>query len=232
MEDVWNMNYDEVKRKYEKSGHLSSLCDRLQRWLTYQRHQAKTLTDEQTRKLDEIRYKDCPVVCESDELTWEEQFNRLRQAKEKKGNLRDLGKALSSWLTRQRRAFSENTLHPKRKDLLEGLGVSLVLDNSKRNKRGITAAKQANWMVKLEKYQEYRALNGHCNVPRRFKVDGLGDWVQRQRKSYVEMKTSSDPILKERFRLLNEIKFPWKHNEVKTHKHNQPGRDAVGHPHV
>lgn len=84
MEDVWNMNYDEVKRKYEKSGHLSSLCAKLQRWLTYQRHQAKTLTDEQTRKLDEIRYKDCPVVRESDELTWEEQFNRLLSDKRKR----------------------------------------------------------------------------------------------------------------------------------------------------
>ena len=144
-----------------------------------------------------------------DKILWEEQFNALQEEQEKKGNLRNLDRAKSSWLTRQRRAFSTGKLNPHWIERLEGLGVCLVLNESKRNKRKITPENQTKWLEKLGKYQEYIAENGHGNVPRRFKANGLGDWVHRQRKSYVEMKESSHPILRERFRALNETNFVW-----------------------
>ena len=179
---------------------------------------AKKLTDEQIGKLNNIRYKDCQVVRKVDGITWERQFDALEQAKKMHGHLRYLNEGSSSWITRQRQAFADGTLDPLRKERLERLGVCLFIDNSKRNRSRITPSKQAKWMAKLQKYQNYVAENGHGNVPRRYKLDGLGDWVQQQRKSYVELKDSRDPILAERFRKLNEIKFPWRHPSARARR--------------
>ena len=218
MEEVWNINYDGVKTHYEKNGHLSGLRPKLQRWLSYQRLHAKTLTDEQLNKLDKIRYKDCPVVRDKDETTWEQQFSALKQAKERFDHVRNLNSGSSSWLTRQRQAFSNGELDPVRAHKLEALGIDLELNISKRNKTKITKANQEKWMAKFRKYQEYQAENGHGNVPRRYKVDQLGEWVQGHRKDYNKMKNATDPTLRERFRLLNEIKFAWKHRKINTHE--------------
>lgn len=151
MEEVWNTNYDSARRSYEQDGHLSNLPISLKRWMTYQRHHAKTLTDDQLRRLDEIRYKDCPVVRKGDEALWEEQFSVLQERKkEKKRHLRTFDRGLSSWLTRQRRAFSEGILDSSRQERLERLGVCLVLDKSKRNTSKITVANQRKWLEKLD----------------------------------------------------------------------------------
>ena len=75
---------------------------------------------------------------------------------------------------------------------------------------------------------KYKNLNGHCNVPSRYKTNKqLGTWVSKQRQSYRLMTEGKpSPITTERIEKLEKIGFEWKilnnithNNQIKEKKH-------------
>lgn len=68
------------------------------------------------------------------------------------------------------------------------------------------------WENKFEDLQKFRAVRGHCNVPRRYKNDpSLGTWVNMQRVNYKRYQEGnpSGRMTPERIRRLESIGFNW-----------------------
>ena len=72
---------------------------------------------------------------------------------------------------------------------------------------------ESAWRTRYEELKQFKATNGHCNVPRDYSVNNkeLGTWVHKQRTDYrlqQEGKQSSQ-MTSERVTLLEEIGFVW-----------------------
>jgi hypothetical protein len=53
-EEVWWKNFDAVKKHYDEHGNLTVGDLRLSGWVTYQRHEAKTLSNQQLEALQSM----------------------------------------------------------------------------------------------------------------------------------------------------------------------------------
>lgn len=209
-EEVWLSNFNAVRKFYKENGHLSIRCPKLSQWLSYQRHHATTLRRDQLEKLESIHYNDVAMYRECDVKAWETKFSQLKDSLGKDGKLKAKDIALSSWLTRQKRCFNNGQLDPERKRKLEQLGVDLSLSIAKRNKNRINEKNRKRWISGYNKLKEYRRLNGHCDVPRRYKDDPeLGNWVFSQRKKYKAMQNGGIVMDEDRINMLEEIGFSW-----------------------
>jgi predicted chitinase len=69
----------------------------------------------------------------------------------------------------------------------------------------------ATWEARLSELADYRKINGHCNVPRKYSENKkLANWVADQRKqyrSYQEGETSAMPL--SRIQKLEGLGFEW-----------------------
>jgi len=67
------------------------------------------------------------------------------------------------------------------------------------------------WMHRFEELRAYRALHGHCNVPRVFPSNpSLASWVHNQRKDYKRLRTDrKSAMTPTRVRYLEEMGFEW-----------------------
>jgi hypothetical protein len=104
----------------------------------------------------------------------------------------------------------------EQKNRLEGKNSSL---NDSRLERlqmiGFRWAKrkgQASWNEKFNELVQYKAANGNCHVPTKYKANtALGRWVSTQRaeyKKYSEGNTKTT-ITAEKVRRLEGIGFAW-----------------------
>lgn len=111
---------------------------------------------------------------------------------------------LAQWVKRQRYQYKlklenkRSTMSDERAQALEEIGF--VWDSHR-----------AVWDERLQGLLEYKARNGHCNVPSRYAANRqLAIWVKRQRrqyKFYTEQKPSS--MTPERIQRLESIGFEW-----------------------
>lgn len=234
-EEVWWANFDAVKRFYNEYKHLTIPDKRLSGWLTYQRHHAKTLSQDKLDALESIDYKSVKVHRECDEREWEANFNQLISASSstKKTRKNQL------WLARQRRLAASNRLSATRKERLLEHGIDLqsqycgkcgmqrpITTTPAEKEEGGEAStpvptpttvrrpsksNEAKWMEKFTKLLKYREKHGDCNVPVRFAEDpSLGHWVFNQRRLFREVKPDGRSKLPtNRINKLEEIGFQW-----------------------
>jgi len=72
-----------------------------------------------------------------------------------------------------------------------------------------------DWNKHFEELKQYRAQNGHCNVPARYSNRRLGVWVSSQRQQFKilqglsKSKRATVPLNQHRIDLLNELQFTW-----------------------
>ena len=206
--EVWWENFNAVKKFYKEHEHLTIPDVRLSGWLTYQRHEAKTLSNQQLEALQSIGYKSIRAYRETDDDRWEEKFNAI------KSNPRTRDPKVLKWLQRQRWLAATDRLHATRKQRLLEIKVDLnpkCRDCTKINSESINEIK---WMANYNKLKKYVDRFGDVNVPRRYAADPqLGNWVFNQRKRYHEVRPNGDRVLrKDRIELLEEIGFNWERN--------------------
>ncbi|KAL3801188.1 hypothetical protein ACHAWO_002759 [Cyclotella atomus] len=124
-------------------------------------------------------------------------------------------KALGEWVHGQRRAYKQNKLSKERVDLLDAIGfVWYPMTN--------------DWEKMYEKLVQFKAEQGHCNVP--YKSKQLAKWVERQRKRH-----QTDAITPEQSKQLTEIGFLFEPNAVKwdaMYEKLKEFRKKVGHADV
>ena len=75
---------------------------------------------------------------------------------------------------------------------------------------------RAVWQTRYNELIEYKAANGHCQVPQNYNVNRkLGLWVMQQRRQYTLQKTGKRSSFngsegKKRIQLLEDIGFTWR----------------------
>jgi len=177
---------------------------KLKRWLANQRYlmRAGLLPEDRRLKLEALG-----MLWDLDrgrskarDAAWERMYLEARKLKKDNGGRHRDERAAASlklarWLAYQRRRLRRNKLsEDRRRRLLElGLGES-------PEPIGATA-----WQRMYSRLQDYRAVHGHCGVPRTFPENpSLGRWVARQRSLQ-----RSSQLGEERKTLLDRIGFDW-----------------------
>ena len=220
MEEHWHQNFERVREFYEKHGHLTLDDKVLSQWLTYQRLHAKNLSDRQLALLDSIHYKDTPIFRQSDEMEWEEMYNKLRYWRTEHGTSKALSKGLSCWVSRQKRKSQDGKLGSEKRQKLEELGV----DFSSFRMRNCGIRDPVRWNVQFQKLESFRDKHGHCDVPKRYENDlSLGSWVCAQRQKYRKLHLRGEPLDANWIKRLDAIGFAWSRKPDKSTKRSRSG---------
>ena len=105
---------------------------------------------------------------------WEDRLGELRQFKAQHGhcNVSQNSCQLGEWANTQRKRKRQGKLPAARQAALEEIGFLWELNNN-----------MPSWDERYHELEQYRLMNGDCNVPKSHKT--LGKWVsnQRQRRS-------------------------------------------------
>jgi DNA mismatch repair ATPase MutL len=136
----------------------------------------------------------------------------LQEVHDRQGNFKSLPNALSTWISKQRRKAREGTLDQEKRSELEKIGIEL--SGYQTNKNGIQEIRDVClWNAQFEKVKRFRQMNGHCNVPKRYKEDKslAAAWVSAQRRRYMKLKEMdvSQSYTAEWVERLEEIGFAW-----------------------
>mmetsp|Transcript_23009 Transcript_23009/g.47800 ORF Transcript_23009/g.47800 Transcript_23009/m.47800 type:complete len:321 (+) Transcript_23009:156-1118(+) len=114
---------------------------------------------------------------------------------------------LGGWVQKQRDFKKKSKLAPFKENALNSIGFNWVLEKKrlpKVNREGIYSYEDL-WEFRFDQLKEFKAVNGHCNVPYRYSIDPtLGRWVQNQRE-FRKKRT----LRKDRVERLEELGFQW-----------------------
>jgi len=110
---------------------------------------------------------------------------------------------LARWVKRQRRQYKlkkngkPSTMTTERLEMLTAVGF-------------IWDSHDVNWREKLHVLTQFRAENGHCNVPSNYQDKKLATWVKCQRRQYkLYWAKKPSAMSPERIRGLEGIGFEW-----------------------
>ena len=188
--------------KSTKKGHSKPLAD----WVVRQRknYWVGKLTKTQIEKLESIGF-----IWNIKDYVWMQHYKKLSDFYELHGHCRvspveKATRSLGLWVSHQR--DYRDTMKPERLALLNKLNFEWEVH------RGLSPTKEAKvnqrveaiWMTKLTQLKEFKASNGHCNVPRKAPYESLSNWVNQQR-----VKFKKGQLLQKRVDHLNSIGFEW-----------------------
>ena len=125
---------------------------------------------------------------------WNARYRQLENFKTEHGhsNAPRSHEILGVWVHGQRTMYMKGRLSDERVGKLNVLGFDW----------GTTRSAPLTWDERFGELVEYKAENGHCNVPQ--KERPLGNWVSTQRQKYKEGKLSDERVGK-----LNDLGFDW-----------------------
>mmetsp|Transcript_27244 Transcript_27244/g.40226 ORF Transcript_27244/g.40226 Transcript_27244/m.40226 type:complete len:187 (+) Transcript_27244:72-632(+) len=144
-----------------------------------------------------------------DHEAWEKNFQLLVEYKKQEGHcnvprvykFRDV--RLGHWVNRQRTGKKWNFLEEYQIERLESIGFEWELH-----------PEDALWKKQFQLLVEFKELEGHCNVPYNYEVEGkqLGHWVQEQRERFYE--EDNNTMKEYQIRRLESIGFEWGHQPL------------------
>merc|ERR1712029_1257726 len=149
--------------------------------------------DAQTDKVNEL------------EKRWGRLFYELQEFKRETSNCNvpygyPKNKQLANWVQLQRQTYARGSMREDRFQRLNDIGFVWV--------RGGAAGSPAHtlaWFDRLNELEEFKKEHGHTNVPASYSENpALGNWVQRQRRSFKE-----GTLVDDRVECLNKIGFEW-----------------------
>ena len=137
-----------------------------------QAHKNDNLSPDKVARLDILGF-----VWDSLEAFWEEGFSALETYKKAKGHCNvpaiyeQKEVRLGAWCHRQRQKYKKGNLSPDKVSRLDVLGF--VFD-----------VFEALWEEGFSALETYKKKEGHCNVPKHYKIDdlNLGAWCNNQKK--------------------------------------------------
>ena len=192
----WEMGFASLLEFQKSEGH----CDvpqhyvlddtKLGHWVRSQRKAETDMPLARKERLNELGF-----VWDVPAKIWEEGYVKLLQFRESEGHCRVPqrseidGFKLGNWCLVQMR--NKNSMTPERKQRLDDIGF-------------IWSALEQQWEHRLELLFRFKKVEGHCNVPTKYKIDGfnLGTWVSTQRENQNNLST-------ERKQRLDDVGFIW-----------------------
>ena len=194
--EAWEEGFSKLLQFKEAEGHLRVPKGfnldgfKLGKWVGSQRTRQDSMSSERKQRLDGIGF-----VWNAITEAWEEGFSKLLKFVKLEGHLRVNINAkvddfnLGAWVRFQR--TKQYSMSTERKQRLDDVGF--VWDPIAEF-----------WEEGFSKLLQFKDVEGHCIVPKRFRVDGfnLGQWLQFQR-------TRRDKLSPERRQRLDDIGFVW-----------------------
>ena len=225
--EQWHKHYNELVEFQKQNGHCNvtqkqnkhkNKHKQLASWVCRQRSDYKKLlagnlshrsffSPECKTLLDNIGFEWSPL---NDQ--WYRRYDELIQYKQVHGNCKvpkaHTNAQLSKWVINQRSQFrlmnegKPSYMTPKRLNLLIQIGFEWSIDRMAHKK----------WQDRFEELCNFRELNGHCNVPFKYKENKkLGKWVDNQRYQYKMLAEGRKSYLTaERIECLEKIGFIWR----------------------
>mmetsp|Transcript_5920 Transcript_5920/g.16593 ORF Transcript_5920/g.16593 Transcript_5920/m.16593 type:complete len:486 (+) Transcript_5920:90-1547(+) len=148
---------------------------------------------------------------------WNKYFEQLTAYKAKNGHCNVPAKEgeLGAWVKQQRycktvadqkdagtlrKSCKSGAMSKERQALLESIGFQWKI-----------APPITGWNNRFEQLRQYKAANGHCNVPQYYKPDKyFGRWVMKQRHEHsLKLRGLKSQLTDEREAKLNAIGFRW-----------------------
>ena len=193
----WDCRYGELLAYKEMHGHCSvpRVDDaKLHEWVVWQRlmFKRRKLSGNRISRLNDLGF-----VWDENEARWNDMFASLKEFVDQKGHSNVPARyyenpALGKWLSVQRQAHRSGKLTPDRQEKLESVGVNFDPLND-------------HWSKLFNELKIFKAENGHCDVPQRYKSNPLlGAWVSIQR-AFVKKKDYPA----HRKQALEEVGFLW-----------------------
>jgi hypothetical protein len=141
--------------------------------LTYQRHDAKTLSKEKLQALESIGCKTTKAHRERYVKDWEEKCNEIKKLNP---HVRD--RKVQMWLKQQRLLAVSDRLSPTRKQRLLDLGINLQPKSKKceEEENLSTKANETKWMAMCSKLEKHHEKVGDVHVPRRYAEEPTNAW--------------------------------------------------------
>jgi superfamily II DNA or RNA helicase len=167
---------------------------RLSNWVSNQRtaYNKQQLPDPRIARLESIGFVWDPLGA-----VWEQKFLELAAFKKIYGHC-DVpqkyagNKPLATWLAGQRQACRSNELAASRVMRLTALGV-------------VWEPNASLWERRFGELSAFKAANGHCNVPQKFRENPeLARWVRKQRQFRTDQRLDAS-----RTSRLEELGFDW-----------------------
>ena len=226
----WHKMYNLVKKYYKHFGNTEIKKDfktkdgitydkngvSLGSWCDNQRTKQEKLSQEKTRKLEEINFR----FQSKDDFYWQKMYNLAKIYNEHYGNLEipskfktkngidydENGETLGSWKESQRASFKKNTLEEEKIQKLK-----LINFNFESN------VYELAWQKMYNLAKTYYDYYGHSEIPGGFKTkDGinfdengshLGVWCKGQKTFFKGYILGSDQTMDSRIKLLENIEF-------------------------
>ena len=159
------------------------------------------------QRLDALGF-DWGSQAERNDAAWNEKFQRLICYRAQHGDCRvpktyKDDRELGSWVSMQRVLFKKNRLPQDRKDKLDSLQFTWVLSDTPHPTMPSSKLEE-KWHEKYRSLVEFKTLNGHCVIPKSYKPDGLGLWVNNQRAAHAR-----GDLSEARKALLDKMGFVW-----------------------
>ncbi|GKY96992.1 hypothetical protein MPSEU_000658000 [Mayamaea pseudoterrestris] len=207
----------------------------LGQWVGKQRSRlVHQLDDPKRQRLSSIGF-DWESQEERNERAFNEKFQRLVFYKAQHGNTlvpksyKD-DQELGNWVSMQRILWKKNRLSQERVEKLDSLQFTWVLANSNKTSEATRGGKlEGKWLEKLHCLMHYREKVGDCNVPKSYKQDGLGYWVNNQRAAHAKGDLSDA-----RKELLDDIGFVWrisKHSQKRQYSEDASSAEEAAFAH-
>ena len=198
------------KKKY---GHCfvqkETTSQQLVDWVNLQKRQYKKskLPEKRIMLLDELNFEWHEKTSQLSQLKkWQQHYQQLVAFKEKHGHIQlkqkpnEAYNPLARWLGWQNTAYNKGILHPKRRQLLEKLGMVWTNDNTFQQEL------ENQWLVKYEALKTFQEKHQHCWVKKEADL-ALYNWVNNLRS---RKKIQGD----KRIALLKTIGFIWDGKEA------------------
>lgn len=194
---AWDSMFLELQRYKDEQGDCNVPWERkrspLAKWVNKQRtsHKKGQLSEDRKNRLQAIGF-----TWDAREHSWEANYQKLRQYKERFGDC-NVPKVwndpqLANWVGVQRLAAAGGKLSPVRKARLDGLGFNWN-------------TREHSWDALFLKLRRYKKRFGHCDVPWDWKEDpALANWVHHQRRF-----SSAGSLSLERRGRLDDLGFVW-----------------------
>jgi len=205
IDDPWESMYLNFLSFVKRNGHTNIPADPehylLKDWINRQILNKRFLSEIQFKKLDLLGLNWDTVL--NRDQGWELLFTRMEAFHNTFGHccvpyMWPKDKQLALWVLRQRKMYLQGKISEHRKHILNEIGFTWQMQDL-YNKQ---------WENYFQQLLEFRAKNGHFNVPGKEKK--LVSWIERQRLLKKKNKMPTD-----REERLNQINFIWDFNKIK-----------------
>uniref|UniRef100_A0A7S4QDV9 Helicase-associated domain-containing protein n=1 Tax=Ditylum brightwellii TaxID=49249 RepID=A0A7S4QDV9_9STRA len=210
----WEVRFRELIKYHKEHGHTNvpQTQGPLGHWVNNQRTaykkfqlgESSSLTDTRVEAMESLRFE---WRLRNEQLTWEEQFKKLRRYFRNHGKqeLPPSNGSLGVWLAHQRREYGKFTKGEKSNITKERIKA---LNKLNPNWRSYVRNEELTWNSRLGELRQFQKEHKHCNVPQSF--GPLGSWVINQRVDYRKFKRGEKSSMsQERINTLEELGFEW-----------------------